>query len=341
MVVKMESTVGAPSFHQGYNYYSNSSSSFGNVFDFCEVEKSSLGFMELLGQGVQDSYNSSTSTPPQFFDLPQQQLLPTMLMPKVVLPSDTTTTTATLKECNSEVLNHQPATPNSSSISSASTSEPLNDEHNKTVDQAEEEDQAGEGEEEQHDKTKKLLKAKKTNQKRQREPRVAFMTKSEVDHLEDGYRWRKYGQKAVKNSPFPRSYYRCTSASCNVKKRVERSFTDPSIVVTTYEGQHTHPSPAIPRSGLAAGATIPPGISAADYLSQYQHHHHRQQQQQQEHLLFNTLCSLSIPYNHSTPPKIGFSQERMVCNPAGTNAAFLRDHGLLQDVVPSHMLKEE
>ena len=48
------------------------------------------------------------------------------------------------------------------------------------------------------------LKPKKTNQKRQREPRFAFMTKSEVDHLEDGYRWRKYGQKAVKNSPFPR-----------------------------------------------------------------------------------------------------------------------------------------
>jgi len=49
------------------------------------------------------------------------------------------------------------------------------------------------------------LKAKKTNQKRPREARIAFMTKSEVDHLEDGYRWRKYGQKAVKNSPFPRS----------------------------------------------------------------------------------------------------------------------------------------
>jgi hypothetical protein len=36
------------------------------------------------------------------------------------------------------------------------------------------------------------------------------MTKSEVDHLEDGYRWRKYGQKAVKNSPYPR--YLATSA---------------------------------------------------------------------------------------------------------------------------------
>lgn len=30
------------------------------------------------------------------------------------------------------------------------------------------------------------------------------MTKSEIDHLDDGYRWRKYGQKAVKNSPYPR-----------------------------------------------------------------------------------------------------------------------------------------
>lgn len=47
-------------------------------------------------------------------------------------------------------------------------------------------------------------KAKKKPEKKQREPRFAFMTKSEVDHLEDGYRWRKYGQKAVKNSPYPR-----------------------------------------------------------------------------------------------------------------------------------------
>ena len=33
------------------------------------------------------------------------------------------------------------------------------------------------------------------------------MTKSDIDHLEDGYRWRKYGQKAVKNSPYPRYTY--------------------------------------------------------------------------------------------------------------------------------------
>jgi len=44
----------------------------------------------------------------------------------------------------------------------------------------------------------------KKGQKRARQSRVAFMTRSEIDNLEDGYRWRKYGQKAVKNSPFPR-----------------------------------------------------------------------------------------------------------------------------------------
>lgn len=44
----------------------------------------------------------------------------------------------------------------------------------------------------------------KKKEKKAREPRFAFLTKSEIDHLEDGYRWRKYGQKAVKNSPYPR-----------------------------------------------------------------------------------------------------------------------------------------
>lgn len=34
--------------------------------------------------------------------------------------------------------------------------------------------------------------------------RFAFQTRSEEDILDDGYRWRKYGQKSVKNSKFPR-----------------------------------------------------------------------------------------------------------------------------------------
>ncbi|OWM63356.1 hypothetical protein CDL15_Pgr022101 [Punica granatum] len=34
--------------------------------------------------------------------------------------------------------------------------------------------------------------------------RFAFKTKSEVEILDDGYKWRKYGKKMVKNSPNPR-----------------------------------------------------------------------------------------------------------------------------------------
>ncbi|KAE8696448.1 putative WRKY transcription factor 71 [Hibiscus syriacus] len=94
--------------------------------------------------------------------------------------------------------------------------------------------------------------AKKKEERKQEEQRFVFMTKSEVDHLEDGYRWRKYGQKAVKNSQYPRSYYRCTTQKCTVKKRVERSYQDPSTVITTYEGRHNHPPPTSMRGNAAA-----------------------------------------------------------------------------------------
>lgn len=40
-----------------------------------------------------------------------------------------------------------------------------------------------------------------------REPRVVVQTTSDIDILDDGYRWRKYGQKVVKGNPNPR--YAC------------------------------------------------------------------------------------------------------------------------------------
>ncbi|KAE8722837.1 putative WRKY transcription factor 23 [Hibiscus syriacus] len=203
--------------NSSYSEYAVNNFPLKSIFDLCSSEDMkvrSLGFMDLLG--VQDLIG------PPFLEIMAAQQVSTPPSKKID---------------SAEVIN-QPATPNFSSISTAS-SEAVNDEPVKEDDR-----------EENQQKTKKQLKPKKTNQKRQREPRFAFMTKSEVDHLEDGYRWRKYGQKAVKNSSFPRSYYRCTASSCNVKKRVERSFSDPSIVVTTYEGQHTHLSPIMPRPSL-------------------------------------------------------------------------------------------
>ncbi|XP_010262546.1 PREDICTED: probable WRKY transcription factor 49 [Nelumbo nucifera] len=57
---------------------------------------------------------------------------------------------------------------------------------------------------------------------------------------DDGYKWRKYGQKSIKNNPNPRSYYRCTNPRCSAKKQVERSSEDPDTLVITYEGLHLH-----------------------------------------------------------------------------------------------------
>ncbi|KAK7299843.1 hypothetical protein RJT34_10671 [Clitoria ternatea] len=75
------------------------------------------------------------------------------------------------------------------------------------------------------------------------ESRVVVHTSSEVDSVNDGYRWRKYGQKLVKGNTNPRSYYRCSNPGCPVKKHVERASHDSKIVIATYEGKHDHEIP--------------------------------------------------------------------------------------------------
>uniref|UniRef100_A0A0E0JM44 WRKY domain-containing protein n=1 Tax=Oryza punctata TaxID=4537 RepID=A0A0E0JM44_ORYPU len=182
-----------------------------------------------------------------------------------------------------------PLTPNTTSSMSTSSSEGVGggggggggagEEDSPARCKKEEEDEnkeEGKGEEEEGHKNKKGSAAKGgkagKGEKRARQPRFAFMTKSEVDHLEDGYRWRKYGQKAVKNSPYPRSYYRCTTQKCPVKKRVERSYQDPAVVITTYEGKHTHPIPATLRGSTHLLAAHAQAAAAAAHM--HHHHHH-------------------------------------------------------------------
>nr|XP_009406893.1 PREDICTED: WRKY transcription factor WRKY24-like [Musa acuminata subsp. malaccensis] len=86
-----------------------------------------------------------------------------------------------------------------------------------------------------------------------REPRVVVQTQSDIDILDDGYRWRKYGQKVVKGNPNPRSYYKCTTMGCPVRKHVERASHDLRSVITTYEGKHNHDVPAARGSGGGGG----------------------------------------------------------------------------------------
>ncbi|XP_075506605.1 WRKY transcription factor 71-like [Primulina tabacum] len=306
-------------------------------------QKSSLGFIDFAS--FQDFSNPSY----MFDDL----MLQSIAAPPCLIPLQSSQ--VPLPEY-SEVVN-TPATPNSSSISSSSTEAAPANEDSKRAETVEEEDQ---DQQRDQDKIKKQLKLKKKNQKRPREPRFAFMTKSEIDHLDDGYRWRKYGQKAVKNSPFPRSYYRCTSTSCGVKKRVERSSEDPTIVVTTYEGTHIHPCPITPRGsfGILPETTAFGGVGGGGICSaaashfmtprMFQNYRHQQQQQEQQHQTqpyFSNLSPLTVRTsftsssitNHSLPlaPII---QERPPFCPSSFSLA--RDHGLLQDMLPSQMLKE-
>ncbi|CAM6014820.1 unnamed protein product [Sphagnum balticum] len=70
----------------------------------------------------------------------------------------------------------------------------------------------------------------------------------------DLWAWRKYGQKPIKGSPFPRGYYRCSSnKGCLARKQVERSCNDPSMLIVSYTAEHNHPQPS--HRNLLAGCT--------------------------------------------------------------------------------------
>ncbi|MCL7047891.1 hypothetical protein MKW94_026542 [Papaver nudicaule] len=60
--------------------------------------------------------------------------------------------------------------------------------------------------------------------------------------LDDGYGWRKYGQKEILGASHPRGYFRCThrnTQGCSAMKQVQRSDEDPSMFTVTYRGRHT------------------------------------------------------------------------------------------------------
>ncbi|GAB4826309.1 hypothetical protein Ancab_009174 [Ancistrocladus abbreviatus] len=70
----------------------------------------------------------------------------------------------------------------------------------------------------------------------------------------DNWAWRKYGQKPIKGSPYPRNYYRCSSSKgCTARKQVEKSPTQPNLYLVTYTGDHCHPRPTH-RNSLAGSS---------------------------------------------------------------------------------------
>ncbi|KAL1549806.1 WRKY transcription factor [Salvia divinorum] len=74
----------------------------------------------------------------------------------------------------------------------------------------------------------------------------------------DVWSWRKYGQKPIKGSPYPRGYYRCsTSKGCLARKQVERNRSDPGMFIVTYTAEHNHPMPTH-RNSLAGSTRHKP-----------------------------------------------------------------------------------
>ncbi|KAK6142767.1 hypothetical protein DH2020_023115 [Rehmannia glutinosa] len=70
----------------------------------------------------------------------------------------------------------------------------------------------------------------------------------------DMWSWRKYGQKPIKGSPYPRGYYKCsTLKGCMARKQVERHRADPGMFIVTYTAEHNHPIPTH-RNSLAGSS---------------------------------------------------------------------------------------
>ncbi|KAJ0099137.1 hypothetical protein Patl1_20308 [Pistacia atlantica] len=118
--------------------------------------------------------------------------------------------------------------------------------------------------------------------------------------LDDGFSWRKYGQKDILGAKHPRGYYRCTHRNvqgCLATKQVQRSDEDPTIFEITYRGRHT----CAQASKMVASSSAPlenqePIINSN--IEPQQHNYQPLQithpQQQQQEALLNLREGLTI-----------------------------------------------
>ncbi|KAL2339487.1 hypothetical protein Fmac_007427 [Flemingia macrophylla] len=84
-----------------------------------------------------------------------------------------------------------------------------------------------------------LPKERRGSYKRRRTEQTWTIVSQTTD---DNHAWRKYGQKEILNSQFPRSYFRCTrkyDQNCRATKQVQRIQENPDMYNITYIGFHT------------------------------------------------------------------------------------------------------
>uniref|UniRef100_M1DN19 WRKY transcription factor 27 n=1 Tax=Solanum tuberosum TaxID=4113 RepID=M1DN19_SOLTU len=88
----------------------------------------------------------------------------------------------------------------------------------------------------------------KTFKRKNQSTRVVYEVLQE-ELTDDKWAWRKYGQKSIKGSPFPRNYFKCsTSGSCKATKIIEKSPKNENYFLVSYSDEHNHDPPTYRKS---------------------------------------------------------------------------------------------
>lgn len=92
------------------------------------------------------------------------------------------------------------------------------------------------------DQLSKSMVSKKRKKSQQWTNQTSIFVNGVEGPQEDGYSWRKYGQKDILGANHPRAYYRCThrnTQGCLATKQVQKSDGNSTMFEVTYKGRHS------------------------------------------------------------------------------------------------------
>ncbi|CAJ1974360.1 unnamed protein product [Sphenostylis stenocarpa] len=149
--------------------------------------------------------------------------------------------------------------------------------------------------------------------------------------LDDGYSWRKYGQKDILGAMYPRGYYRCTHRNvqgCMATKQVQRSDEDPTIFEINYRGKHT--CTVANNMGSSSSNPLENQEPSLNNTNTQQQNILQSLEQQPNELLLNLREGLRVQTESLDSPDQSFAPFRF---PLSTN---IENEG---QVFPSHVLE--